>query len=95
MGMKMAFDEKRADFSGIADLEKAMERIIIHALLHKTFVSVDEEGTEAAAATAVVIRATAAPPKPVVFRADRPFIYLIRHRATGAILFLGRLVDPR
>ena len=66
------------------------------AVLHKAFASVDEAGTEAAAATAVVMeRGMPPPPKdPVLFRADRPFLFLIRHRPTGAILFLGRLVDP-
>jgi serpin B len=60
-------------------------------------VAVDEEGTEAAAATAVIMMraAAVAPEEPVVFRADRPFLYLIRHRDTGAILFLGRMQDPR
>jgi serpin B len=97
MGMERAFDEKRADFSGMADLKEAMERLFIKAVIHKAFVSVDEEGTEAAAATAVVVAATGVPrpEEPVIFRADRPFLYLIRHRATGAILFLGRLADPR
>ncbi|MDX1556946.1 MAG: serpin family protein, partial [Xanthomonadales bacterium] len=62
------------------------------------FVEVDEKGTEAAAATAIVASLTAMPGEPEeprVFRADRPFIFLIRHRSSGAILFAGRVMDPR
>ena len=66
-------------------------------MIHKSFVAVDEEGTEAAAATAVIMRAGAAMPRreePKVFTADHPFLFLIRHNATGAILFVGRLAAP-
>jgi serpin B len=81
-----------ADFSGI----EPRKELYISDVLHKAFVDVNEEGTEAAAATAVVMRLGAAPAeeKPVVFKADRPFLFLIRHRDTGAILFLGRVLDP-
>jgi serpin B len=60
-------------------------------------VDVNEEGTEAAAATAVIARPTAAPPggEPVEFRADRPFIFAVRDRKTGSILFLGRVANPK
>jgi len=67
-------------------------------VIHKAFVEVNEEGTEAAAATAVLMKPTAVmirPEPPVAFRADHSFVYLIRNRSTGAILFLGRLVDPK
>jgi serpin B len=67
-------------------------------VLHKAFVEVDEKGTEAAAATAVVIGLTSMPvepEQPKVFRADRPFLFLIRHNPSGAILFMGRVMDPR
>jgi serpin B len=92
MGMPRAFSDK-ADLSGI----DGTEELCIQAVLHKAFVAVDEEGTEAAAATGVSIgmKGEAEEEAAIVFRADRPFIYLIRHRPTGAILFLGRLVDPR
>jgi serpin B len=64
-------------------------------VIHKAFVDVNEEGTEAAAATAVMMRALAAPmDKPKVFKADHPFIYLIRDNRSGVILFMGRLSEP-
>lgn len=90
MGMIDAFDLNKADFSGMADSKE----LFIRAVLHKAFVAVDEQGTEAAAATAVVIqkRAMTSPP---VFRADHPFMFLIRENSTGSILFLGRMVNPQ
>jgi len=89
MGMARAFGAG-ADFSGMTPSRE----LCISDVFHKAFVKVDEKGTEAAAATAVVMRLTAAPARPIVFKADRPFCFLIRHEATGAILFLGRLSDP-
>jgi serpin B len=92
MGMPIAFTDK-ADFSGVA-----WSRVLaISEVFHKAFVDVSERGTEAAAATGVVMRATAmrAPEPPVVFRADRPFMFLIRDTGTGVVLFIGRLTDPR
>ena len=82
-----------ASFSGMSDREK----LFVSAVLHKSFIAVDEEGTEAAAVTAVAVTKAAKqsdPEEPVVVRADRPFMFAIRHNATGAILFLGRLVKP-
>jgi serpin B len=92
LGMKAAFTGA-ADFGGMHD---GGEDLAISAVLHKAFVDVNEEGTEAAAATGVVIAATsiAPPPKPKYFRADRPFLYLIRDHQTGSVLFLGRLTEP-
>ncbi|MBS3734967.1 MAG: serpin family protein [Phycisphaerae bacterium] len=92
MGMPDAFDPEKADFSGMTDAEK----LFISAVLHKAFVAVDEEGTEAAAATAVVMDTRAMPPatEPKVFTADHPFVFCIRHRPTGAILFMGRVANP-
>lgn len=89
MGMKDAFVFGKADFSGMATREK----LYISAVLHKAFVDVNEAGTEAAAATAVVIAARSEPP-PATFHADHPFVFLIRDNATGSILFAGRLADP-
>lgn len=91
LGMKSAF--AGADFSG---MHTGGEQLDISAVIHKAFVDVNEEGTEAAAATGVVIEATSAapPPKPKYFRADRPFLYLIRDQKTGSVLFLGRLSEP-
>ncbi len=94
MGMTDAFSPKTADFSGMTTADK----LFISAVIHKAFVAVDEEGTEAAAATAVDIAMTAMPPRPKqpkVFKADHPFVFMIRHRATGSILFMGRVMNPK
>lgn len=90
MGMKTAFTPDRADFSGM----DGTRNIYIGEVLHKSFVSVDEEGTEAAAATAVVAKITAIPLAPVEVTVDRPFIFLIRDLQTGAVLFIGRVLNP-
>ena len=91
MGMPSAFDSS-ADFSGI----DGKKDLLISAVLHKAFVDVNEEGTEAAAATGVVVRPMAMrrPDPPVIFRADHPFVFMIRDNRSGSILFLGRVVDP-
>lgn len=91
MGMKDAFGGT-ADFSGMT----GKKDLFISAVVHKAFVDVNEEGTEAAAATGVIMTALAAiePNPPKVFRADHPFLFLIRHEASGAVLFMGRVVDP-
>lgn len=90
LGMTDAFDPQAANFEGIADTDE----LFIHEAFHDTFVAVDEEGTEAAAATGVAIGVTAAPADPFEFVADRPFLFAIRDRPTGSLLFLGRAVDP-
>jgi serpin B len=92
MGMPTAFTDN-ADFSGM----DGTKNLLISDVIHQTFVDVNEEGTEAAAATAVVMRPAAAHanPEPVpVFRADHPFIFLIQDDETGAILFMGRVINP-
>ncbi|WP_458190962.1 serpin family protein [Haladaptatus sp. NG-WS-4] len=81
------------DFSGMTDLEKAGERLQIDDVPHKSFVAVDEEGTEAAAATAVEVRASGAALNPFEMTVNRPFCLLIRHRPTDTALFLGRVID--
>ena len=93
MGMPLAFDDSRADFTGIS----TEEHLAISAVLHKAFVDVNEEGTEAAAATAVAIgvRAVLRPQPPVVFRADHPFLFAIADQRTKALLFVGRMVNPQ
>ena len=88
MGMVDAFGN--ADFSGM-DGTKSLH---IAAALHEAFVAVDEQGTEAAAATAVLMKAKGLPLPPPTFRADHPFVFLIRENRTGSILFLGRVVNP-
>ncbi|MCU0727095.1 MAG: serpin family protein [Planctomycetes bacterium] len=92
LGMKDAFSARDADFTGITTAEP----LFIGPVLHKAFVAVDEAGTEAAAATVVMMLKGAAPrtEEPTPFVADHPFLFLIRHRATGAILFIGRVADP-
>ncbi|MHC4931075.1 MAG: serpin family protein [Planctomycetota bacterium] len=90
MGVREAFTA-RADFSGM----NGRGGIFISAVEHKAFVAVDENGTEAAAATAVVMKRGGGPRVDAVIRADRPFLFLIRDRQTECILFLGRVADPR
>jgi len=91
MGMPSAFQPDQADFSGM----DGARDLYIGAVLHKAFVSVDEAGTEAAAATAVVIKVTALPAPSVELTVDHPFIFLIRDQPTGTILFVGRVVNPK
>ena len=88
LGMSDAFIYGRADFSGM----DGHEDLFISAVAHKAFVEVNEEGTEAVAATAVMMGAGAAPPP--AFRADHPFLFLIRDNRSGSILFLGRVTNP-
>jgi serpin B len=90
MGMAMAFTGD-ADFSGMT----GKRDLFISAVVHKAFVDVKERGTEAAAATGVMMARAAAPLKNPVFRADHPFLFLIRDNRTGSILFLGRVVNPK
>lgn len=100
LGMKTAFDipQGSANFDKIAP-RKPNDYLYISNIFHKTFIDVDEKGTEAAAATAVVMmRATglAQPkPPPIEVKVDRPFVYTIQHVPSGVCLFLGRVTDPR
>ena len=91
LGMRRAFDPNAADFSGMNGRQHDLH---IAAALHKAFVDVNEQGTTAAAATAVVVATRSRPIPPLRFRADHPFLFLVRDLCTGSILFLGRLVDP-
>lgn len=94
LGMPLAFDSKKANFKGMRVM-KPNENLFISKVIHKAFVDVSEEGTEAAAATAVVgVITTAMPQEPKIFKANRPFLYFIRHKATGSILFMGRFSQP-
>jgi serpin B len=91
MGMADAFSD-RADFSGMT----GRRELFISAVVHQAYIDVNEEGTEAAAATGVVMRLTSIQPdRPPVFRADHPFLFVIRDNPSGSILFLGRVQDPR
>lgn len=99
LGMTSAFNVPRgsADFDGIAP-RRPDDYLYISEVFHKTFVAIDEKGTEAAAATAVVMArvmlAPAEPEKPLEVRVDRPFLFAIQHRPSGACLFLGRMTQP-
>jgi serpin B len=97
LGMKTAFDQPRgaANFDRMAP-RKPGQYLYISEVFHKTFLALDEKGTEAAAATAVAMRLGAAMPqkKPREVHVDHPFFFAIQHRATGACLFLGRISDP-
>ena len=96
LGMPDAFDRDKADFTGIANPVDRKERLKIDKVFHKAFVKVDEKGTEAAAATAVVMAKGGGPPPapPLEFNADHPFVFAIVDKATGVVLFLGRVADP-
>ena len=90
MGMVIPFTPGEADFTGIS----TAEALQIDDVIHKAFVSVDEAGTEAAAATAVIVGTTSMPAEPVTVTLDQPFVFLIRDIQTGAILFIGRVMNP-
>jgi serpin B len=100
LGMKTAFDKPKgsANFDKMAP-KKPNDYLYISQIFHKTFIAVDEKGTEAAAATAVAMLAGTAlrspPPPPVEVKVDRPFLYAIQHIPSGVCLFLGRVTDPR
>ena len=89
MGMNEAFDSLAADFSGMS----SAKNLYISAVVHKAFLEVNEEGSEAAAATAVVRRRLCGV-VPIPFRADHPFLFFISEHETGAILFLGKFSHP-
>ncbi|WP_435334794.1 serpin family protein [Haloarchaeobius sp. TZWWS8] len=92
LGMPDAFDHDLADFSGMVE-PGTEERLAITDVVHQSFVAVDESGTEATAATGVVVGDESAPMDPFTFAANRPFLFAIRHRETGSVVFLGRVVD--
>jgi serpin B len=102
MGMARAFKDPRAadgaQFDGMSESQDPARKLYVSKVLHKAFVEVNEKGTEAAAATAVMMmRPTAAPssvPFTPTFRADRPFLFLVRDRQSGSVLFLGRVLNP-
>jgi len=88
MGIRNAFDPVRADFTGMS----AKKDLFISKAIHKAFVEVNEEGTEAAAATGVLVLRSRAPT--MTFKADHPFLFFIRHNKSQTILFFGRLCSP-
>jgi serpin B len=95
LGMLSAFDPNTADFTAMANPANPADRLFVEKVFHKTFVAMDEAGTEAAAATAVTMGRTGGALTGVKeFRADRPFLFFIRNVKTGLVMFAGRVVDP-
>jgi len=97
LGVELAFDRERADFTAAANPPSPDDRLSISQVFHQAFVRVDEEGTEAAAATAVLMTRAGGMrtlPEPVVVLADHPFLFLLRDAKTGAWLFMGRVQRP-
>ena len=92
LGMPLAFDEARADFSGMLEED---EELSVSDVVHKAFVDVNEEGTESAAATGTTLKPRGLAAAPPLFRADHAFLFLIRDRRSDQLLVLGRLADPR
>jgi serpin B len=93
MGMPTAFNPSSADFSGM----DGTRSLYIGTVIHKAYIDVYEEGTEAAAATGVAMKLSAGPmnpPQPKIFNANHPFIFAIVHNQSGSILFMGKVNDP-
>ncbi len=93
IGLELAFQPALANFSKMVDLDLLDDNVYISQVYHSSFIEVDEQGTEAAAATAVEMRLEMAILDPLIIEFNRPFIFLIQEKDTGAILFLGQLVD--
>jgi serpin B len=91
MGMPLAFSESEADFSGMIEIQP---RLYISLILHQAYITVNELGTEAAAATVIEVEVGEENSLPEIMRVDRPFIFLIRDTEQGTILFLGCMVNP-
>jgi serpin B len=95
LGMQQAFDPAKADFTGIGTPPEPGRRLFISEVFHKTFIRTDEKGTEAAAATAVVMADGAGAPEPAIeLKADHPFLFFIIDKPSGLVLFMGRVADP-
>ncbi len=95
LGVVDAFNGSLADFTGIANPASPADRLYISGVFHKAYVKVNEQGTEAAAATAVsMARAGGVPEQPMAFTVDRPFAFFIVDKTSGLVLFMGRVVDP-
>jgi serpin B len=94
-GMRRAFDPQLADFSGMTSRPPREAPLAISDVIHRAVIDVTEEGTEAAAATAITMMTTSMPKNVEPFVVDRPFLFYIADEATGAILFQGRISDPR
>lgn len=93
-GMRLAFDRSSADFSGIGKPKDPAENLYLDDIMQKVYLRVDERGTEAAVSTTTAFRAYGGLPKIYEFRADHPFLFILRDKITGLILFMGRINDP-
>jgi serpin B len=97
LGMPLAFDREKADFTGMASSPRPEDRLFLGDVFHRAFVKVDESGTEAAAATGATIRRSMLrrpEPSPEEFTADHPFLFFLRDSSSGTILFMGRVGNP-
>ena len=94
LGMAVAFDSERADFSPMSPITASGQNLYIQEVVHKTFIDVTEAGTEAAGATSIGIGVTSLPPPPTPFHVDRPFFFAIHDDATRTLLFMGSVVNP-
>jgi serpin B len=94
MGIKIAFDSHRADFSGMLRKIEYGTPLFITKAIHEAWIEVNEKGTEAAAGTALPFATYVKKPEPKVFRADHPFMFVIYHKLSGSILFMGRVTNP-
>jgi len=94
LGMEVAFDDVEADFGRMYDTDQVEENLYIAKVKHKTFVEVNEEGTEAAAVTSVEMRFESVGPSGTIMRVNRPFIFAIRENHSGSILFAGKIINP-
>jgi serine protease inhibitor len=90
LGMPTAFDSSQADFSGMT----GNDDLYIDKIIHQAYIDVNEEGTEAAAATGIAMAGKAMPSEPIIFNADHPFMFVIQQKSNGNILFMGRVNDP-
>jgi len=97
LGMTTAFDEGNADFTGIGSARAAGGNLYVSDVIHKAFIAIDEEGSEAAASTAVIMtrETTSIEPPPIEFKADHPFVFFIRDVKHNRILFMGRVTNPK
>ena len=91
MGMPIAFNVVAADFSGMT----GNKELYISHVIHKAYINLNEKGTEAAAATATIMAMKCYSPNSKIFNADHPFIFLIKDNATGSILFMGKMMNPK
>ena len=98
LGMAIAFNKSKADFKKMYDTTLCRDNLYIDEVLHKSFIKVNEKGTEAAAVTKIGMKVMASnnfePPRKIIMRIDHPFIFVIRERQSNSILFMGKITNP-